>query len=278
MGPPDADWVWEGSTDLAPLRQAAFGAHLAAGRRYGDRAVYGRAIDTCRRALRFASAPSDVARVEHAVADANAAAGNADDAWIHYRRAREVHRDAGTDPPASLYPDALEMPVYTSGMFRQRPADGEIEALLREGETAARREGDDGSLVRLLALDAYRSHDPSRLVEALRLSDGLRDPTPLASFLLHAAILQTRVGDFAMAERLYQRLDNLHRTSAAVSVDAQLEFRAVLALSTGRLAEAERLAAQHLAASASRGPHLRTHSFREQCHVLLARGDWPGLR
>jgi tetratricopeptide (TPR) repeat protein len=275
VGLPDAEWVWEGSEDLPALRRAALDAHLRAGRGYADRAVYGRAVETCRRALRFADTPGEVARVEHAIADACAAAGNADDAWIHYQRARQVHRDAGTDPPAALYPDALEMPVYTSGMFRQRPTEAEIEALLREGEAAARRAGDDGSLARLLALDAYRSHDAGRLAEALRLSEELRDPAPLASFLSHAAILETRAGDFAIAERLYRRLDTLSETS--VPADVQLEFRAILALSTGRLAAAERLAARLLAASASRGPHLRTHSLREQCHVLLARGDWRGL-
>jgi hypothetical protein len=60
--------------------------------------------------------------------------------------------------------------------------------------------------------------------------------------------------------------------------DRQLEFRAILALNIGRLDEAKDLAAQYRAVSASRGPHLRTHAYREQCHVLLAQGDWRGLR
>jgi len=38
------------------------------------------------------------------------------------------------------------------------------------------------------------------------------------------------------------------------------------------------LAERYRAASASRGPHLRTHAHREQCHVLLAQGNWRGLR
>jgi hypothetical protein len=45
-GPPDAEWVWEGSGDLPALRHAALGAHLAAGRRYANRTVYGRAVET----------------------------------------------------------------------------------------------------------------------------------------------------------------------------------------------------------------------------------------
>jgi len=276
VGPADAEWVWEDSPDFPELRQAALRAHVLAGGRYADRAAYARAVDTCRRALRFAGDPDAVARVEQAIAGACAAGGDADEAWAHYLRARDVHRDAGTAPPADLYPSLLELPVYTSGMFRQVPAAGVVEALLREGEDAARRARDDGSLARLLALDAYRSHDPARLVEALRLSEGLSDPAPLASCLEHAAILQNRVGEFAMAERLYERLDVLG--AASVPADRRLEFRAILALNRGRLAEAERLAERFLAGSASGGPHLRTHSFREQGHVLLARGAWRALR
>ena len=70
--------------------------------------------------------------------------------------------------------------------------------------------------------------------EALRLSEGLSDPASLASCLEHAAILQNRVGEFAMAERLYERLDALG--PASVPADRRLEFRAILALNTGRLA------------------------------------------
>jgi hypothetical protein len=276
VGPADAEWVWEDSPDLPGLRQSALRAHVLAGGRYADRAVHARAVDTCRRALRFAADPGDVARVEQAIAQASAAGGDADEAWAHFLRARDVQRAAGTEPPADLYPSLLELPVYTSGMFRRAPADGVDAALLREGEDAARRAGDDASLARLLALDAYRSHDPARLGEALRLSEGLSDPAPLASCLEHAAILQNRVGEFAMAERLYERLDALG--PVGVPADRRLEFRAILALNRGRLGEAERLAERFLAGSASRGPHLRTHSFREQCHVLLARGAWRALR
>ena len=276
VGPADAEWVWEDSPDLPGLQQSALRAHLLAGGRYADRAAYARAVDTCRRALRFAGDPDDVARVEQAIARACAAGGDADEAWVHYLRARDVHRDAGTTPPADLYPSLLELPIYTSGMFRRAPADGDVEALLREGEGVARRARDDASLVRVLALDAYRSHDPAQLVEALRLSEGVSDPAPLASCLGHAAILQNRVGDFAMASRLYERLDALD--PASVPADRQLEFRAILALNTGRLGDAERLAERFVAANASRGPHLRTHSIREQCHVLLARGAWHTLR
>jgi class 3 adenylate cyclase/tetratricopeptide (TPR) repeat protein len=274
LGPADADWVWEGSGELPDLRARALAAHLAAGRRYAARFAYARGVETCRRALRFVAEPLDAARVERAMADIHVAGGAADESWAHYLRAREVYREQGADPVPDLYPTLLEPLVYSSGMFRRRPEDAAVEALIEEGEDVARRAGDRASLARLLGLRAYRSHDPAQLGEALRLSDALSDPGPLESFLTHAAILQTRVGEFAGARRIYDRLDAL---APDIPPTGRLEFRAILALNTGSLAEAERLAESLLAASASRGPHLKTHAYREQAHILLARGDWRGL-
>jgi hypothetical protein len=131
-------------------------------------------------------------------------------------------------------------------------------------------------VARLLALRAYQSNDAAQLSVALRVSDTAVDPVALGSFLEHAAILQNRLGDFAAARRSYERLDSLAPSS--FGSDRQLEFRAILALNMGRLEEAGSVAARYLAVSASRGPHLRTHAYREQCHVLLARGHWRGLR
>jgi tetratricopeptide (TPR) repeat protein len=276
VGPADADWVWEGSEEMFELRARALQAHLAAGRRYADRFAYERAVETCRRALRFTSGPPDAARVEQAIADACTASGEADEAWAHYLRARDLYRHVGMDPPTDLYPSLLEPTAYRSGMFRRPPEDAFVEALAREGEDVARRAGDVASLARLLALRAYRSHDATQMVEALRLSEEVADPAPLAFFLGSAAIFQNRVGEFAVARRIYDRLDAV--ATASGLTDWHLEFRAILALNTGSLGDAERLAERFLAASASRGPHLRTHAYREQCHVLLARGDWRGLR
>jgi serine/threonine protein kinase/tetratricopeptide (TPR) repeat protein len=276
LGPEEANWVWEGSQELSEFRARARAAHLAAARRYADRGAYGRAIETCRRAFRFSTGSLDEARVEQTLAEVCSASGDADEGAAHYLQAREIYRTSGTAPPAAFYASFLEHPVYTSGMFR-RPFDSALlDELLQEGEDVARRAGDTSSLARIRALRAYRSHDPAQLAEALGLSDSVQDPASLGSFLGHAAILQTRVGEFELARRTFTRLDAV--AAAAGSIDPQLEFRAVLALSTGNLDEATRLAAQLLAANASRGPHLRTHAFREQGHVLLARGDWRALR
>jgi hypothetical protein len=134
---------------------------------------------------------------------------------------------------------------------------------------------DAPSLARLLALRAYQSLDAAQMSEALRVSETVVDPAALGSFLEHAAIVQNRVGDFVAARCSYERLDSLR---SGVAADRLLEFRAILALNMGHLEEAEGLAARYLAVSVSRGPHLRTHAYREQSHVLLAQGNWHALR
>jgi class 3 adenylate cyclase/tetratricopeptide (TPR) repeat protein len=276
IGPPDAEWVWEGSAELAELRVRAREAHLAAARRYAGRFSYERAIEAGQRAFRFANDPADTARVEQEIGQIRAAEGNADDAWTHYLHSRDSYRELGREPPPELYPSFLELRVYTSGMFLHLPDDAFVETLIREGADVARRAGDLASLARLVALQAYRSHDATQLEEALHLSEQVADSASLGSFLGHAAILQNRVGEFAAAGRAYERLDRV--APASGPTDQQLEFRAILALCAGRIGEAKGLAKQFLTASASRGPHLRTHALREQSHVLLAQGNWRGLR
>jgi class 3 adenylate cyclase/tetratricopeptide (TPR) repeat protein len=276
VGPQDAEWVWEGSEELRGLRVRAGEAHLAAARRNANRFAFERAIKVCQRALRFASDLTDVARVEQEIGDILAAEGQADDAWAHYLRSRDSYQRLGREPPPDLYPSLLELWVYTSGMFLRPPDDEFVAGLLQEGEGVARRAGDMASLARLLALHAYRSHDATQLVEALRLSEQVADSASLGSFLEHAAILQNRLGEFALARRGYERLDAL--ATASNLFDQRLEFRALLALNTGRIGEAEGLARRYVATSASRGPHLRTHAYQEQSHVLLALGNWRGLR
>jgi class 3 adenylate cyclase/tetratricopeptide (TPR) repeat protein len=275
VGAQDAAWVWEGSEALSDLRISAREAHLAAARRYADRFACERAIEACRRALSFATEAKEVARVEQALGEVFAAKGDADQAWAHYLRALDSYKETGLEAPPDLYPSVLELQIYTSGMFVHPPDGALVEALLQEGEAIARRAGDAAALARLLALRAYEVHDAAQLSDALRLTEAVSDPRSLGSLLDHAAILQVRAGEFADALRSYQRLDTLAAASGLAG--EQLEFRGILALNIGDLAEAEALAERFRAASASRGPHLQTHAHREQCHVLLAQGNWRGL-
>ena len=277
LGPPDADWVWEGSTDLAALQARACEVHQAAARRYANRFAYAWALETCRRAFRFTKDPLVIAAIERVVGEVLLASGDADEAWSRFMRARDIYREQGADPPPDLYPTALESPVYTSGMFRRPPDEPIVEELAREGEALARRLGDRASLARLLAVRAYRLHDTTALEEALQLTEELADPMALEPLLVHAAILQIRSGNFPVARRIFQRLDAL-AVPGTPTTDRPFEFRAILALSTGNLSEAQQLADRLVAQSAARGPHLRSHAYRERAHVLLARGDWPALR
>lgn len=275
VGAQDAAWVWEESEAISDLRIRAREAHLAAARRYADRFACERAIEACWRALSFASEAKDVARVERALGEVFAAKGDADQAWSHYLRALDSYKETGFEAPPDLYPSVLELQIYTSGMFVHPPDGALVEALLQEGEVIARRAGDAAALARLLALRAYEVHDAAQLSDALRLTEAVSDPRSLGSLLDHAAILQIRAGEFADAQRSYQRLDTLSAASGLTG--ERLEFRGILALNIGDLAEAEALAERFRAASASRGPHLQTHAHREQCHVLLAQGNWRGL-
>ena len=274
VGAEDSAWVWEDDAAFGELRIRAREAHLAASRRYADRFAYERAVETCERALVFAAESKEMGRVEQALGNVFAAKGDADQAWKSFLRARDCYREAGLSPPCDLYPSALELQIYTSGMFVRPPDGALVKALVQEGEAAARRAGDAAALARVLALRAYQAHDPSQLVEALRLSEAVIDSRSLGSFLDHAAILQIREGQFAAARRTYERLDAV---AAAGGLSAPSEFRAILALSIGNIAEAQEVTQRLRAASASRGPHLRTHAHREECHVLLAQGNWHGL-
>ena len=106
--------------------------------------------------------------------------------------------------------------------------------LVDEGEGLARLAGAKRALVRVLALDAYRCHDPAQLVEALRLSEVVSDPAPLC-------VVPWARGDPAEPGRRLrdgeppQEIDALD--PASVPADRQLEFRAILALNTGRLGD-----------------------------------------
>jgi class 3 adenylate cyclase len=182
VGREDAEWVWEDATELSALRDRARDTHIAAARRYAARFAYERAIEACRRASLFALPLEDRGSVEQTFGDVYASKGDADDAWMHYLRARQYHQDAGREPPASLYPSLLELPVYTSGMFVRRPEDALVETLLREGEAVAHDVGDTASLARLLALRAYQSNDAAQMAEALRLSETAVDRAALGFF------------------------------------------------------------------------------------------------
>ena len=277
LGPADADWVWEERPEREGLQRQAFEAHVAAGRHHAQRFALDRAVEVYRRGLRFAEGPLPAADVERAMADVHASKGEEDEAWTHYRRACELHGRAGSSPPADIYPSLLELAVYQLGMFRQPPAEGVIQSLFTEGETIARRAADHAARARLLTARAFASGDLALLQEAQRLPEQAGDLVPFAPFFRRAATLQLRSGDFAAANDTFRRLDALAAEYGRADWAPNLEGRALLALDVGDLATARALARELVEASLAWGPHLRTHAYRSQCHVLLAQGNWSGL-
>jgi hypothetical protein len=277
LGSPEAEWVWEGHEELPALRSHALDAHLAAGRRYTDRFAHERAVEIYARAQRFTVGPEEAARVERAVGDAFGTNGAADDAWTHYLRACELHRQAGSHPPAEMYPALVELAVYHEGMFRQPPDPALVETLLDEGQKVARNTKDSASQARLLAAQSFASADLQPLREALGLFEAAADPLPFVPFLRRAATLQIRAGALLDAERTLSQLETFAARSRRGDWRPSLETRVHAALGIGKLAQAEDTARLLVAASAVWGPHLRTHAYRGWCHVGLARGNWRGL-
>jgi hypothetical protein len=110
VGGDDAEWVWEDSGELSRLRGRAREAHLAASRRYANRFAYERAIEACRRASLLAIDPADIGHVEQTTGNVFAAKGDADQAWMHYLRARDCYCDAGLERRADLYPSRSSCP------------------------------------------------------------------------------------------------------------------------------------------------------------------------
>ena len=277
LRPPDAEWVWEGAAEVDRMRQDAFQAHLAAGQRHAERFAHEQAVEVYARALQLTAEPRDLGTVERAIANAYARNAQGDDAWEHRLRAIDAYRRAGTEPPAGLYAEMLAIPVYNWGFFRAPPPDELVLRLLDEGEGVARRSGDMPSLTRLLVQRSYFDGRPELAEEASRLVDGSGDPLPYADVLQRLAMVEVLTGEFARAERTYERVAELVRSGGRVDELEYLMFRSTAVLLLGDIARADELAAETLHASAGTGAHLRSHALQTKELVLVYRGDWSGV-
>ena len=277
LRPPDAEWVWEGEPEQPAMRQEAFGALLAAGRRYADRFAAERASEALERALLFAAGDAAIAEAERSLGNVHKRSGAGDAAWAHYLRARDASGRSGAGVPASLYADMLELAIYTWGMFRERPAPDLVRSLLEEGEEVARRSGDRVALARLLALRAHLEESLPPTEEALRIVDESADARPFAGLLLHIASQQYIEGDLARARRTIERVRALVAAGASVDEASALHDETNVAFALGEIGRASESADRQLATLAGRGPHLRTHALNMKALVLSAAGDWAGV-
>jgi tetratricopeptide (TPR) repeat protein len=277
LRPPDADWVWEGAAEREEMRKEALKAHLAAGRRLSDRLERERAVEVLERVLALAHGPREVASVEEAIAFAHTRDGRGDEAWEHHLRAIAAYREAGTDPPASLYAEMLETPVHRWGFFRVLPHEDLVLRLLLEGQQIARATQDIPSLARLLAHHAYFHLQHEVAGEAVRLVETWQDPPQLADVLQRAAALFLQTGEIDRAKAAYERMDRLMATGGHIEELDALMWRAILAFAAGNLVRAGEFADRLLERSATSNAHWRTHALGTMGLVLLGRGEWSAV-
>lgn len=280
LRPPDAAWVWEPGPERERMRQDALQAHLAAGQRLSDRFELERALEVYGRAFDLAEEdPREVALIESEIASAYARDARGDEAWEHRLRAIAAYHRAGSDPPASLYADMLEIPTKTWGHFRVLPTEDLVLRLLDEGQRVARNGQDTLSLARLLVQQAsFAGYDPAMAAETVRLAEGSPDATQYANVLQHAATVFIEAGEIGLAEATYERMDQLVESGGQINEsDYALMWRAVLSFFAGDLARAAAVADRLLDVSATRNAHVRQHARGTKALVLLGRGDWSGV-
>ncbi len=274
LKPPDAEWVWEGARDVTRMREEAFHAHVAAGRRHADRFAHEQAVEAYSRALRLTDDALAKAEVERAMGNAYARNAQGDDAWEHRVRAIDAYRAAGTDPPAGLFAETLAVPAFNWGFIKVQRPDAEILALMEEGERVARASGDVPSLTRLLVQHAFFEGRVELADEAARRVGEAGDPTPYADVLQRLGMVEFVTGRYEAAERTYARVAELIRAGAAVDELEYLNFRTTARLMLGDLDGADELADEAMRLSARTAPHLRTHGLQTKQVVLVYRGDW----
>ncbi|HUQ16915.1 MAG TPA: hypothetical protein VM070_03925, partial [Candidatus Saccharimonadales bacterium] len=285
LRPPDADWVWENDPALGDMKREGHRAHLAAGRRHTDLFALDRAKELLERAAALAQDAGERAAAERALGDAYAAIYRADEAWEHYRKAREAYLEAG-GVPAAFYPAPLKIRTKW-GAFHTYPAATEVTALIDEAESAARAIG-DRSLVavalmhRALRLDpagplTTDTHDEAALDAALVEAEASGDRTTQREVLGYLFSAAAGRCDVAGSERVLQRIADLGIAVGEVDQLEMLTARSSIAFVRGDVAALREIADQAGALARPMGPHLRSHAAGIAGFASIAWGDWDAL-
>lgn len=280
LHPDDAAWVWE-AQEREALRQNALQAHLAAGRRLSDRFELERALEVYARALTLAAGrPREVGEVETAIGAAYISDARGDEGWDHRLRAIAAYREAGTDPPASLYADLLQTPTRNWGYFRTVPPEETVLRLLDEGLAVARKARDSLSLGRLLVQQgAFVGSAAAAGVgaEIVRVLENLPDDVQYAQVVQHAAQVLFQAGEIAQAEALHQRMDHLTAQGGQIDEHEALMWQALTAFYAGDLERADAFADRLMDVSVTMNAHIRQHARGTKALVLMGKGDWSGV-
>ena len=278
LGPSDAEWVWEGSPELDPMRGAAVRALTAAGRGLGDRFAFERATQVFERALRLSRDATESAHVEEAFGLACVRNAKGEDASEHRMKAIAFYREAGIDPPVSLYADMLDMTVFNWGYFKHPPSFDEVVRVIDEGIAGARRADDPVSLLRLLVQRGFFTNDATVLPETSRLLERAADLRPHANALWRLALVHFLVSrDLERALYLLELAFSLGNDGAALNEPEALMWRSNAYFHAGDLGRANTDADRLLEIGRSMSPHTQQHGLGTKGRILAARGDWPGV-
>lgn len=277
VGDTDASWIWADPAERARSRKEALRAHLAAAARLIARNAQERALEISTRAVTLADDPLDIAEAEAALGMAFHRNARGDEAWTHRLAAIDSYRRAGTEPPAALYADNLEIAVFNSGYFRELPKDAEISRLLEEGERAARTASDNLTLVRILTMRALHDDDVGPTAEALQLIRSADDEAAYADALSRLAQAENFLGRTESARSLLD--EALERAARGIPINEPeaLMWRTLLAFHEGDLDGAEGFASRLLGISHSGSAHTQQHALGSKALVLFGRGDWDGI-
>jgi tetratricopeptide (TPR) repeat protein len=280
LRPPDAEWVWSGDADVPAMRNEAYAAHLAAGRKHAEHFAIDRAIELLERGLSFADDDRARAAAEQAIGGAYRRILRQDESWRHLLRSLELYRAVGP-VPVPLYGELVNTAQFL-GAFRVRPDPATVEALAAEGTAAASAAGDLATLARIL-----RSHgqyvinldetDPDRaepLMEgAVKAAESSGDPDVLRQTLLTRAATLAREGRAEEAGTILARVEGALAGADALERLSHLMSVSRYHLLMARLGPAEEAALAATDLASPMGPHLRTHAWRDLADVYMARGD-----
>jgi class 3 adenylate cyclase/tetratricopeptide (TPR) repeat protein len=277
VNPSDASWVWEEAATLVAMRQVAYRAHLAAGRRLEKRNAYEESLEAYLRAIELADDTHDLAVAEAAVGGAYARQGSGDEAWQHRLLAIDAFGRAGLPVPAELYADMLEIATLNWGYFQHLPDDAEVQRLLDEGERIARSSGEDVALARLLAERASFTNDlagTDEIAGFVESADGIR----FADAAHRMAQILVWTGQITRAVELYQTVfDTLIPAGGIANEVEALLWYSVAALHAGDLPKADELSKRLAEMATHRSAHTRQHALSLSALLHLARGAWDDV-
>lgn len=276
--PPDAAWVWEDASRFDRLRKRSFDAQLAAGAQLETWNQYEQAEDVYAHAVELAADSPERARALSGLGMAQRWQGKGDDAWKTRLATIDAYHEAGTDPPAKLYADMLEVIAFNWGYFHDLPTDELVGQLIDDGLRFARASDDKISLARLLMERASLESVLDGTDEVVAFVES-EDALQFGDAAHRLAEVLAWNGDFDRSLALYQRVfaDLLPR-GALINEPEALIWYTLVNFWAGDIQAASATAERAKADLAKgRSVHTRSHVLGVRSLVAIGRGDWAGL-